>query len=60
MAFKRLLADKTLRIKEPALKTIVNTAYFEDWAILLSPLQLAQAAGDACRYGDDPAWKPLK
>lgn len=59
-ALKRLLSDKTLRITDPVLKSIVNTVYFEDWALRLTPLELGLTARDACRYGEDPKWQPLK
>ncbi|WLW59853.1 hypothetical protein RA224_21800 [Achromobacter aegrifaciens] len=59
-ALKTLKAEKWLRIEEPGLKSIVNTVYFQDWAVRLLPLELAHAVETDCRYGPDPKWQPLK
>lgn len=59
-ALRTLKAEKWLRIEEPGLKSIINTVYFQDWAIRLLPLELTHAVEADCRYGPDPKWKPLK
>jgi hypothetical protein len=58
-ALKSLKAENWLRIEEPGLKNIINTVYFQDWAIRLLPLELAHSVEKDCRYGPDPRWKPL-
>ena len=59
-ALKTLKAEKWIRIEEPGLKSIINTVYFQDWALRHTPLGLAQAVEKDCRYGADPKWKPLQ
>lgn len=59
-ALRSLQAEKWLRIDEPGLKSIINTAYFQDWAIRLAPLALAHGVETECRYGPDQSWQPLK
>lgn len=56
----QLKASQWLRIDEPELKSIINTAYFQDRAVRLAPAELANVMEMDCRYGPDPKWQPLK
>lgn len=59
-ALASLKAEKWLKANEKTLKDVVNTAYFEPWAVALPAQMLARAMENDCRYGPDPSWKPLK
>lgn len=59
-ALARLKAEKWLNVDEQTLKNVVNTTYFEAWAVALPSQQLTRAVENDCRYGPDPRWQPIK
>ncbi len=59
-ALAQLKAEKWLKVDEKTLKSVVNTTYFEPWALALPSQQLTRAVDYDCRYGPDPRWQPLK
>ncbi|WPQ34347.1 hypothetical protein [Achromobacter xylosoxidans] len=59
-ALAQLKAEKWLKVDEKTLKSVVNTTYFEPWALALPSQQLTRAVDYDCRYGPDPRWQPLR